>query len=154
MEKPLLLIYQNLLYFAKPRNLFNPFKINFSLNAGLTNNPMSVCVKRSVSTSSFSEMAKSQTGTCTSSQKTCGNTAMPETVICVATTENCPIYNIKISSTVDLVTYPASDWTQITLLNTNYLYFDMKGSTATELPLSEFRFTQNAVCQIDNNASK
>lgn len=114
---------------------------------------MAVCVKRS--STPFSSIAKSQLGQCSATtQKTCGNTAQPDTVICVGLSEPCPVYDIQISNVPNLVIYPASDWSSVNLQNGKILYFNNKGSSASSLPMSEFRFTQAAVCTLDNQASK
>lgn len=86
-----------------------------SFFTGALNSPMAVCIKRSPT--QFASVASYQQGTCASGMKTCGNPTKPETVICVDSSESCPVYDFAVSSTIDLVTYPASDWTQVNLQN-------------------------------------
>lgn len=89
----------------------------------------------------FSDIIANQTGSCSSSQKLCGNPMNKGTIICVDASESCPIYGFHKSSLKDLTTYPSTEWRELSLDTGEYLYVDVNGSTSDSLPLSEIRFT-------------
>lgn len=42
--------------------------------------------------------------------KKCDNQSNKETIFCVGSSEDCPIYEFTVSPTADTVTYPSPEW--------------------------------------------
>ncbi|EAR89425.1 transmembrane protein, putative (macronuclear) [Tetrahymena thermophila SB210] len=99
-------------------------------------NVVGICAQRASGNNQFYQIIGSQKGTCSQSQKTCGNPNKPETIICVASTDPCPIYSFQITTSIQ-PQLSANGWSFIKINKNLYFYYDQKGTSANDLPISQ-----------------
>ncbi|KAL4502490.1 hypothetical protein ABPG72_012077 [Tetrahymena utriculariae] len=89
----------------------------------------------------FYQIIGSQKGTCSYQQTTCGNPNKPETIICVATTDPCPIYSFQIKNSIQPQLNAANGQNFIKINKNLYFYYDQQGINANDLPISQIETT-------------